>query len=122
MKSKSMLLYSVDNLFIRVCKARFENLYEIDVTSSTSVTQALIEKKHYDIAIFDTLFSGQCDNLVRYCLQHGARNTYIVMIVTTNDEEHHYMNNQRMLNINKVLRKPITLEDYHSIINYLKIK
>ena len=114
--TKSLLLYSADNLFIYTCKVRFKNIYQIDTTTSTSAAQTLIETNSYDIAVFDILYTGQCDNLIRYL---SNANTHTIVIVTTQDQERYYASCQLKLGINQLFRKPIKAEYYDIIIKQI---
>jgi len=111
-----MLLYSVDNLFCYACCYKFKKTHRITTISTTSKVQTLIETNKYDIAIFDTLYMGQCDNLIRYLSNAG---TYIVVIMATQEQERYYTNCQHMLGINQVFRKPITPESYKIILSMI---
>tara|TARA_B100001996_G_scaffold319894_1_gene263867 strand:+ start:822 stop:1211 length:390 start_codon:yes stop_codon:yes gene_type:complete len=112
--TKSLLIYSVDNLFSYACEARFKNIYQIDITTSTSVVQTLIENTSYELAIFDTLYIGQCDNLIRHL---GNAGTYIIIIMATQEQERYYASCQQILGIHQVFRKPATSENYKMIID-----
>ncbi len=71
----------------------------------------------YDIAIFDILYAGQCDNLIRYLHNTATRP---ILVVTTQEQERYYANCQQILGIDKVFRKPITAEGYKIILNEIR--
>ncbi len=111
-----MLLYSVDKLFCYACYCNFKHTHLITTISTTSEAQELMEANNYGIAIFDTLYIGQCDNLIRYLSNAG---TYIVVVMATQEQERYYTTCQHMLGVNQVFRKPIAPESYKTILSMI---
>ncbi len=72
-----ILLYSLDELFCYACQSRFDNEYKIHVTTSTRIVETQIEMNSYGMAIFDILYAGQCDNLIRYLHNIACQKSFV---------------------------------------------